>query len=76
MSTPGDKTEDGTFTCAKCHGTGMVTCNICNGRGRSESGETCSICQGQGRVPCPECSGNGNQQMTMETLHALEFPTI
>ena len=77
MSIFGDNTEDGKFTCPNCHGTGVVTCSICNGKGKSASGEPCSICHGQGRVQCPECSGNGNKQMIASlSLHALEFPTI
>jgi len=38
--------------CAKCDGTGAITCLVCGGGARN-----CSACGGLGEISCPVCSG-------------------
>lgn len=41
---------------ACCGGSGMLSCESCNGSGEAGSwGGTCYECKGQGALPCSEC---------------------
>lgn len=56
-------------TCARCDGSGGVSCECCKGQGdhytligtfiHGQSWETCSKCGGSGELPCPVCRGTG-----------------
>ena len=59
METSRNKNVESKSVCTTCHGTGNVTCDMCKGSGRNESGQTCNICSGTGRVKCPVCKGDG-----------------
>lgn len=58
-------------TCPECHGSGMIICQLCEGKGRKLTNFTCQDCSGRGRVNCPACSGSGNKE---SSLHLLLFP--
>lgn len=68
-----DLTHDTKNTCAVCHGTGNVVCEICNGKGKTESGQPCASCSSKGRITCPACAGNGNKVISYGG-HFFSFP--
>jgi len=52
--------------CAKCRGSGTVTCPVCHGAPdmQASSGDLpgCDGCDGDGKVKCPDCGGSGAVQ--------------
>lgn len=56
----------GTNKCEECNGSGMETCYICDGLGRSiTTGAICYKCNGSGKIDCWWCKGSGICQRCM-----------
>ena len=47
--------------CTDCHGTGKITCPVCNGSKKDprNTAKDCSYCRGTGKKDCDLCVGKG-----------------